>query len=51
MMKIAKMKYKNTLHKSAYFFRNNNYIVTRTLKINLELDNKFLNNNENFRKN
>ena len=26
-------------------------IITRTLKINLELNDKILNNNENFRKN
>ena len=33
------------------FFINSYCIVTRTLKINLKLNNKFLNNNENFRKN
>ena len=35
----------------ANFFINNYCIVTRTLKINLELNNKFPDKNEKFRKN
>ena len=35
----------------ADFFINNYCIVKGTLKINFELNNKFLNNNECFRKN
>ena len=52
-MQIAKMKYKHALQ-TAYqkiFFIHIYCIVTRTLKINLELNNKTLNNNEDFRKN
>ena len=51
-MQIAKIKFKyaSQICTSAYFFINNYCIVTRTLKIDLELNNKFLNNNENFMK-
>ena len=52
-MKIVKIKFKHA-SQTAYqliFFIHNYCIVTRTLKINLELNNKTLNNNEDFRKN
>ena len=52
-MQIVKMKYKyfSQIFISADFFTNNYCIDTRYLKVNLELINKFRNNNENFRKN
>ena len=45
-MQIAKVKFKyaSQICIPAY------YVVTRTLKINLKLNNKFLDNNENLRK-
>ena len=51
-LKLAKIKFKyaSLIWISAYFFINIYCIVTRTLKINLELNNKFLNSEENFRK-
>ena len=52
-MQIAKIKYKHA-SQTAYqliFFIHNYCIVTRTLKINLELNSKTLNNNEDLRKN
>ena len=52
-MRIAKIKYKHA-PQTAYqliFFIHNYCIVTRTLKINLELNNKTLNCKKDFRKN
>ena len=46
-----KYKYFSQIFISADFFTNNYCIDTRYLKVNLELINKFRNNNENFRKN
>ena len=52
-MKIAKIKYKHAsqICIPAEFFINNCCIVTRTLKINLEVNIKFFINNDNFIKN
>ena len=51
-MKIAQIKHKQAsqICITADFFIDNYYIDTRTLKINLKLNNKFLDINENLGK-